>query len=335
MSPPRRYPPRRESGCHAREVSTGGATVVRMLSGRRGRPRSDRSHHSAVGVPAGQYRGRRPDGTSRWLPRAGPTGRLSGQDSPQSHAPKLGRTCNQRWRTHRWQWVAPLACLMAVLVALLPAASAPAAGTITYVQGSYADPQSPQTSVAVTFTGAQTAGDLNVIVVGWNDSTSSVASVTDSIHNTYALAVGPTILSGFGSQSIYYAKAIAGAGAGANTVTVTFSQPASFPDIRILEYSGTDQVNPVDVTAAQTGSSTSTSSGTATTKSAADVIFGANLVETTTTAPGSGFTKRLLTSPDADIAQDRVVSSTGSYTSTAPVSPSGRWIMQMVAFRAS
>ena len=79
---------------------------------------------------------------------------------------------------------------------------------ISYLQGNYATPQSSQATVTVTFTGAQAAGDLNVIVVGWNDSTSTVSSVSDSKGNTYQLAVGPTTVSGLLSQSIYYAKSI-------------------------------------------------------------------------------------------------------------------------------
>ena len=50
-----------------------------------------------------------------------------------------------------------------------------AASTITYVQGNYATPQTPQTTVNVTYTAAQAAGDLNVVVVGWNDSTATVS----------------------------------------------------------------------------------------------------------------------------------------------------------------
>ena len=38
--------------------------------------------------------------------------------------------------------------------------------TINYVQGNYATPQTPQTTVNVTFTAAQVAGDLNVVVGG-------------------------------------------------------------------------------------------------------------------------------------------------------------------------
>ena len=84
------------------------------------------------------------------------------------------------------------------------------AATITYVQNNYAAPQSSPTSVAVKFNTAQKAGDLNVAVVGWNDSTATVSSVTDSSGNIYQRAVGPTTVSGTLSQSIYYARNIVG-----------------------------------------------------------------------------------------------------------------------------
>jgi hypothetical protein len=208
--------------------------------------------------------------------------------------------------------------------------------TISYVQGNYATPQTSPTTVTVSFTQAQTAGDLNVVVVGWNDNTALVSTVTDTSGNTYALAVGPTIYSSStepNAQSIYYAKNIAAAAAGANSVTVTFSPAAAYPDIRILEYSGADPNNPVDVTAASSGNSTTSSSGSATTTNPTDLLFGANTVWTSTTGPGSGFTKRLLTSPNGDIAEDRMVKATGSYSATAPLGASGSWVMQMVAFR--
>ena len=228
---------------------------------------------------------------------------------------------------------AVFATFVAICLATLPGNLLAQSGTINYIQGNYATPQSAPTSVSVGFTAAQAAGDLNVVVVGWNDATATVTGVTDSRGNTYALAVGPTVLSGIASQSIYYAKNIQAAAAGANTVTVAFSRAATFPDIRIAEYSGADANNPVDVTAAATGSSTTSNSGSATTTNATDLLFGANLVQTNTTGPGSSFTQRLLTKPDGDIAEDRMVTSTGSYTATASVKPSGQWIMQMVAFR--
>ncbi len=70
-----------------------------------------------------------------------------------------------------------------------------------------------------------------------------------------------------------------------------------------------------------------------TTTNPLDLIFGANLVQTLTTGSGSGFTSRLLTSPDGDIAEDMMVTTTGSYAAIAPVGPASQWIMQMVAFR--
>src|SRR5262249_52631908 len=208
------------------------------------------------------------------------------------------------------------------------------ATTISYVQGNYATPQAAQSTVSVTFTAAQVAGDLNVVTVGWNDSTAIVNTVTDAKGNIYTRAVGPTIVSGTLSQSIYYAKNIAAAAAGANTVMVTFSTAAAYPDVRILEYGGADPNNPVDVTAANSGNSSTSGSGSVTTTNPTDLLFGANTVVTTTTGPGSGFTSRLLTSPDGDIAEDQMVAATGSFSAAAPLSSAGAWIMQMVAFRS-
>jgi len=210
-------------------------------------------------------------------------------------------------------------------------ASTPA--SITYVQGAYATPQSPQATVSVTYAQAQNAGDLNVVVVGWNDSAASVTSVTDTSGTPYTLAIGPTKISGALSQSIYYLKNIPAAAAGANTVKVTFSAAAAYPDIRILEYYGADPNNPIDVTAAATGSGGTSSSGSATTTNANDLIFGANIVTGETSGPGTGFTQRLLTVPDSDIAEDKSVTAAGSYSATAPAS--GQWIMQMVALRVN
>ena len=201
---------------------------------------------------------------------------------------------------------------------------------LAFVQVAAATPQSPQSTVKVIYTAAQTAGNLNVVVVGWNDSTSKVTSVSDSLLNAYTLAVGPTTGTGL-SQSIYYAKDIA---SGSNTVTVTFNQAAANPDIRILEYAGLDTVSPLDVTAAAVGNSNSASSGSATTTAASELILGADTIAITTTGPGSGFTRRIITSPDSDLVEDKVVSTSGSYSATATLS-SGSWVMQMAAFKAA
>ena len=84
-----------------------------------------------------------------------------------------------------------------------------------------------------------------------------------------------------------------------------------------------------------TGNSAITSSDYITTKNASDILLAANTVQTQTTVAGDGFTQRLLTSPDGDIAEDRVVTAASSYSAVAPLSSPGEWIMQMVAFRAA
>jgi len=198
---------------------------------------------------------------------------------------------------------------------------------ISFIQLASATPQTTNaTTVAVSFPAAETAGDLNIVAVGANNTTSNVQSVVDNAGNIYNLAIGPTTGTGL-RQSIYYASNIKG---GATTVTVTFSPAAAYPDVRILEYRG---VSVLDVTAAATGSSTTSSSGAATTTSPNELIFGANMVATLTSAAGSGFTKRIITSPDGDIAEDRIVTTAGSYSATASLGSSGSWVMQMATFK--
>ncbi|MGC1265311.1 MAG: IPT/TIG domain-containing protein [Candidatus Acidiferrum sp.] len=208
-------------------------------------------------------------------------------------------------------------------------------GTISFVQVNSATPQSPETTVSIPYSAPQFAGDLNIVVVGWNDVSHTVSSVTDSAGNKYSVAV-PTTQNSAGSlsQTIYYAKNIPAATAGANTVTVTFSGATAYPDIRILEYSGASLTSPIDVTATGTGNSTGSTTGAATTTNANDLLFAANMVTTGTGGAGAGFTSRIITTPDGDIAEDRLVTATGSYDASATLSTTGQWVIQMVAVSA-
>lgn len=53
----------------------------------------------------------------------------------------------------------------------------------------------------------------------------------------------------------------------------------------------------------------------------------------TFSAAGSGYTSRVITSPDGDIVEDAVAASAGNYTATAPLS-TGTWVLQLAAFAA-
>jgi len=219
------------------------------------------------------------------------------------------------------------------LSAYTPVSTATTQGAplLSFVQSNFSAPQSTQTTVTVPYTLAQSLGNLNVVVVGWNSSSNQVQSVTDTRGNLYVLAVGPTVFSGFATQSIYYAANILPASAG-NVVTVVFNAAVPYVDIRIAEYAGITSVNPIDAVAAAQGNGTLGNSGAVTTTNPTDLIVGANIVASTTTGPGTSFTSRVLSVPDADILEDRVVATAGSYNATAPMS-SGSWIMQMVAFK--
>ncbi|MGZ5919247.1 MAG: hypothetical protein ACXWJV_05555, partial [Hyphomicrobium sp.] len=205
---------------------------------------------------------------------------------------------------------------------------------VAFVQVNAATPQTNQTSVAVTYGSAQVAGDTNILAIGWNNATSNITSVTDSAGNVYELAA-PTARGSGISQAIYYAKNIKAAAAGANTVTVTFNTATPYVDIRATEYSGLDPTNPLDATASASGSSSSASSGSVTTTAARELIFGAGITIGGFGAAGTNFTSRIITSPDLDIAEDRFVTTAGSYSATATLTGSAAWVMQAVAFKAA
>jgi len=221
---------------------------------------------------------------------------------------------------------AALSALVKDDVALAAVAAPPA-----FVQVNAAVPQTNQSSVTVRYNNAQTAGDTNILAIGWNNATSNITSVTDSAGNTYQLAV-PTARGAGVSQAIYYAKNIKAAPAGTNTVTVTFNTATPYVDIRATEYSGLDPNTPFDVGTSASGTSTSANSGTVTT-TAPGLIFGAGMTAGGFSTAGTGFTTRVITNPDGDIAQDRTVTTAGAYSATASVS--GAWVMQIATFKAA
>ena len=205
---------------------------------------------------------------------------------------------------------------------------------LAFVQVASATPQSPQGTVALSYGGAQTAGNTNIVAVGWNNATATITSVTDSAGNAYQVAA--PIARGAGlSQAIYYARNIAGAAAGANVVTVQFSTSVAYPDIRITEYSGLDGLSPFDTTASSSGTSATAASGNVTTTAARELLFAAGMTTGMFNGSTSGFTTRIITPIDADIASDRFVTAVGTYNAGATLSGSSAWLMQLATFKAA
>jgi glucose/arabinose dehydrogenase/chitodextrinase len=201
---------------------------------------------------------------------------------------------------------------------------------ITFKQLNYSTPQTNQSTVNTAYTGAQTAGNTNIIAIGWNSANGTISSVTDTAGNVYSLAA-PLTQGVNLSQAIYYAKNIVAAPAG-NTVKVVFSGAMVFVDVRITEYSGLNPTNPVDVTSSSFGSNNSATSGSVTTTAANRLLFGAGMTWGYYGNATNGFTTRVITQPNYDIVADRVVNTVGSYAVTAPVTGGGTWLMQLVAF---
>lgn len=208
------------------------------------------------------------------------------------------------------------------------------AGTPVFVQGNSVSPQASTAastaSIAVRLPGAQTVGDLNLVVIGWTDPTVTVTSLSDTAGNTYVLASGPTPMTGCGSQATYYAKNIAGAGS--NVVTGTFSGPV-WPMMRVLEYGGLDATSPFDTATDASGTGDTATTGPITTSQPNDIVVVADRMCPDAVAPTTGFTLRDQTS--GDLVEDMTVATAGSVTASVSLVSSGSWIQQMVGFKAA
>jgi glucose/arabinose dehydrogenase len=210
---------------------------------------------------------------------------------------------------------------------LLAVPSPAEAATPAHVQ-SRAKEVSSGTVNSLAFSNANTAGNLIVVYLSWN--TTSTVTLSDTKGNTYAAAAPVTRWNNnTWSSQVFYAKNIA---AGANTVRATFATSiTAWADMYIHEYSGLDKAAPLDVSAAAVGTTSAMSSGTATSTNASDLIFGAGASTSTVTAAGTGFTTRR--SNFGNRTEDKLVSTAGAQSATATQNGAA-WVMHMVAFKA-
>ena len=200
-----------------------------------------------------------------------------------------------------------------------------------FVQGAAAHATTTVSSIAKAYTGAQTSGNANVIMIG-GVSGFVVSSVTDTKGNTYnSVATGNV---GGIQVAAYVATGIASASAGSNTVTVTFSAGTNSPDIHILEYSGLASSGVFDSSDYVNGTGTS-ASATFSTSNANDVIIASLLYTgTPTITAGTGYTMRVNEGPSwGNCTEDQVVSSSGSQTASFSISSSQSWWVFAIALK--
>ncbi len=198
-----------------------------------------------------------------------------------------------------------------------------------FVQQNFATPQTPQSQVSATYPNAQTGGNVNILAIGWNDTSASISAVSDSAGNVYYPAI-PTFRGNGLSQAIYYATNIP---AGTNTVTATFDQAAVFVDLRVAEYSGLSPTNVFDAGTSATGIGPGADSGALIVNATNELLFAAGMTADTFTGAGTGFALRVITSPDSDMVEDQIATTTGTYDATASLNSSAAWLMQLAAFK--
>jgi len=227
-------------------------------------------------------------------------------------------------RFNQFSRIPVLACLTLGLV-LLFFVPAPALGQQAFVQVNSA------AANTAAYTGAQTAGDLNVVVIGWG-GVSSITGIADTAGNTY-LPAGGTFSTSSGantiSQTIFYAANIKAAAAG-NAVTVSFNNNESAPDIRILEYSGLSTTFPLETASGGVGNGGTGSSGSVTNAANSVIVAGGTTSGAFSASPN--FTSRVIT-PDGNIAGDIIAASGGSTSATDSVT--GNWALQAAVFGAA
>src|SRR5262249_50436207 len=109
------------------------------------------------------------------------------------------------------------------------------------------------------------------------------------------------------------------------------------PEVIVAEYKGVATGSFATVLDTSTSKNSTASatcdSGFKTTTNANDILLGANLAGTITSAPGSNYSNRAITRPLGDLLEDRIVTSTGSYDSVATMSASANCIMSFLAIK--
>jgi len=177
----------------------------------------------------------------------------------------------------------------------------------------------------------QVAGDFDLITVNWANTGVSIGSITDDAGNAYTL-VTPMVVQSGETLALYYATNIRG---GANKVMATFNGgKGGNPELKIAEYSGVNNAQPIDVVAANSSSGgTTADSGPLTTTHWHDVLIAAVTTESSVSGHDAAY------DPDVQVAGDllerREVTALGTYHATAPLNGAQYWLAELVAFRAA
>ena len=189
---------------------------------------------------------------------------------------------------------------------------------ITFVQVDSATPQTNQSTVAVTYAaragggGHQHPGDRLE-----QRRRRTITSVVDTAGNTYRLSGAQGVGERPRARPIWYAEQHQGGRGGCQhgdgdverIDTVRGHPGDGVPTVSI-------QPTPSTSALLRPATARSANSGAVTTTAANELIVGAGMTGVRFSGPGTGFTLRAITE-DADIAEDRIVTTAGSYSASA------------------
>lgn len=211
-------------------------------------------------------------------------------------------------------------------------------GGISYVQSNSSTVDTTATTIAQSFRGNTTGGNMIVAAVSW-DTTGGAGTLTcsDNLGDTYTTVNTWNDATNTQALAICYAPNIAG---GATTVTATLSATHVTRRLVITEYSGVATSSPVDVSTGVgggTGTTTAnaTTSGSTTPTTDGDLIFGAvmDTAGTNAAVQGAGFNMRNFTNLKDLVTEDLLQNTAASTAATWTFGTAHRYNAAVVAFK--
>ena len=205
------------------------------------------------------------------------------------------------------------------------------AGEIAYVNGTGKFEAGSDSTIVADATNHST-GNLLVVFVGMLSYTETVSSIADTAGNSYTFI--RRLRNGAVTLEAWYAKSITGNAS--NVVTVTYTGSIAERSVIVLQYSGCDKTSPLDQWDSATGSSSTPTSDNETTTLADEVLVaGANLLNSKDYTAGANYTLRVETDTPYAGAEDRIVSSIGTYNATFSLSGSTNWVIILATFKGN
>ena len=200
---------------------------------------------------------------------------------------------------------------------------------IQFVQSKSVGSVGTPSSLAVAYDSANTAGNLLVCAQTTNQDPTAP---TDTLLNSWQSALAGTLPSNFNWMEIFY---VANCLAGSNTVTITLGIKGA---MCIAEYSGIRTTSPLDQANSGGGFGTALSTGSInTTFSDELLVTGGEEEQNQSFSAGTNFNQREQahndsTNPNGCSLQDRIVTSTGSYSGAQTIASATNWNMHIASF---